>query len=68
MVKYACHTKTSNFVENFGSGMVWFESIRILDLLSREHILDVGSGIGSGHLVEVSGIRSTLPGLLESVL
>ena len=37
---------TSNFVENFGSSMILFGSIRILVLLSGEYILDIGTGIG----------------------
>ena len=37
-VKYARHGKTSNFVENFESGMVRFWSIRTPGPLSCEHI------------------------------
>ena len=63
LVKYACHTKTSNFVENFGSGMVQFGSIRILGPLLGEHI----SGMGPGYSVRVSGLGLVLPGLSTSI-
>ena len=53
------HAKTSNFVKNFGSGMVRFGSIRV----SGEHISGVGSGMVSGSSVRVSGLGSVLPGL-----
>ena len=60
LVKYPRHTKTSNFVENFASGMVRFVSIWILGLFSGEHISGVGLGMGPGYLVRVSGLRSVL--------
>jgi len=63
LVKYACHAKTSNFVENFGSGMVRFGSIRVSSALSGEHISSVGSGMGPGRSVRVSSLGSVLPGL-----
>ena len=55
LVKYACHAKTSNFAENFGSSMVRFGLIRVLDPLSGEHISGVGSGMGPSRSVQVSG-------------
>ena len=55
-VKYARHAKTSNFVENSSQFGFWGP-------LSSEHISIVGSGIGSGHLVRVSGLDSILPDL-----
>ena len=55
LVKYACHAKTSNFVENFGSGMVRVGSIRVSGPLSGEHTSGVGSGMDPGHSVRVSG-------------
>ena len=60
LVKHACHAKTSNFVENFGSGMVRFGSIGVSGPLLGEHILGVGSGMGPGRSVWVSGLRSFL--------
>ena len=47
--------KTSNFVENFESGMAWFGSIRVSGPLPGEHILGVGSGMGPGRLVRILG-------------
>ena len=55
LVKHAYHAKTSNFVENFGSGIVRVRSIRVSGPLSGEHISGVGSGMGPGHSVRVSG-------------
>ena len=57
--------KKSNFVRNFGSGMVRFGSIRVSNPLSGETVLDVGQGISSGHSVRVSGLKLVLPGLLS---
>ena len=54
-MKYARHAKTSNFVENFGSGMVRVGSIRVSGPLSGEHTSGVGSGMDPGHSVRVSG-------------
>ena len=68
LVKYARHAKTSNFLENFGSGTVWFGSIRVSGLLSGEHISGVGSGMGPGRSVRVSGLGSVLPGLVNSTI
>ena len=62
LVKYTCYAKTSNFVENFGLSMVRFGSIRVSSPFSEEHISDVGSGMGPGCLVRVSGLKSVLPG------
>lgn len=67
MVKYTRHDKRSNFIENFGSGMVRFGSIRVSGPLSGEHISGVGWGMGPGRSVQVSGLRSVLPSL-RSVL
>ena len=67
LVKYARHTKTSNFAENFGSGMVWVGSIRVSGPLSGEHISGVGSSMDPGHSVRVSGIGSVLPGLITLI-
>ena len=64
LVKCTRHAKTSNFVENFGSGMVRVGSIRVSGPLSGEHISGVGSGMGPGHSVRVSGLGSVLPGLV----
>ena len=47
LVKYVRHAKTSNFVEDFGSGMARFGSIRVLSSLPSEHISDIGSSMGS---------------------
>ena len=58
LVTYACHAKTSNFVENFGSSMVWFGSIRVSGPLSGENISGVGSDMGPGHSVWVLGFGS----------
>ena len=65
LVKYALHAKTSNFVENFESGMVRFGSIRISGPLSGEHISSVGSEYGSGSFCsgfgsQVNFARSTV--------
>jgi len=64
LVKYTCHVKTSNFVENFGSSIVQFGSIRVSGPLSGEHISGVGSGVDPGRSVRISGLRSVLPGLI----
>ena len=50
-------------MENFGSGMGRVGSIRVSSPLSGEHISDVGSGMGPGRSVRVSGFGSVLPGL-----
>jgi len=63
LVKYTCHAKTSNFVENFGSDMVRFRLIWVSGPLLGEHISGVGSGMGTGRSVRVSGFESVLPGL-----
>ena len=63
-VKYTHHAKTSNFVENFGSGMVRFGSIRVSGPLSGER----NSGMSPGRSVRVSGLASVLPGLLIMLL
>ena len=63
LVKYVRHAKTSNFVENFGLCMVRVGSIWVSGPLSGEHISGVGSGMGPGHSVRVSGLGSVLPGL-----
>ena len=65
-MKYARHAKTSNFAENFGSGMVRVGSIRVSGPLSGEHTSRVGSGPGPGHSVRVSGLGSVLPGLIHA--
>ena len=54
LVKYTCRAKTSNFVENFGSSMVRFGSIRISSPLSGKHISGVKSGMGPGRSVRIS--------------
>ena len=64
LVKYARYTKTSHFVKNFGSGMVRVGSIRVSGPVSGEHISGVGSGMGPGHSVRVSGLGSVLPSLI----
>ena len=64
LINYACHAKTSNFIENFGSGMVRFGSIRFSGPLSGEHISDVELSIGSGRSIRISGLRSVLSYLL----
>ena len=63
LVKYACHAKTSNFVENFGSGMVRFASIRASGPLSSEHNSGVDLGMDSGRSVRVSDLGLVLPSL-----
>ena len=63
LVKYGCHAKTSNFVENFGSGMVRVGSIWVSGPLSGEHISGVGSGMDPDRSVQISGLGSVLPGL-----
>ena len=65
MVKYARNAKTSNFVENFGSGMVRVGSIWVSSSLLGEHISGVGSGMGLGRSVRVSGLGSVLLGLVR---
>ena len=67
-VRYARHAKTSNFVENFGSDMVQFESIRVSSPLSGEYILGVGLGIVPTRSVWVLGLGSVLPGLPSDVM
>ena len=44
--------------------MVRFGSIRVSGPLSGEPISGVGSGMGTGHSVRVSGLGSVLPGLV----
>ena len=66
LVKYARNAKTSNFVENFGSGMVRVGSIWVSGPLSGEHISGVGSGMGPGSSVRVSDLESVLPGLVPA--
>jgi len=61
--KYAHHAKTSNFVENFGSSMTRFGSIRVSSKLLSEHISGVGSSMGPGRSVQISDLGSVLPGL-----
>ena len=63
LIKYNRHAKRSNFVKNFGSGMVRFGPIRVSGPLSDEHISGVGSGMGPGRSVRISGLGSILPGL-----
>ena len=63
LVKYACHAKTSNFVENCRSDMVWFGPILISGPLLVEHIPGVRSNMGPGRSVRVSDFGSVLPGL-----
>ena len=61
--QYACHAKTSNFVENFGSSMVQFRSIRLSCPFSGQHILDIGyetRSFGSGSGSWVSFARSSI--------
>ena len=58
LVKYACHAKISNYVENFGSGMVQFVSIRISGPLLDEPISDGGSSMNPDCSVQVSGLGS----------
>lgn len=60
LVQDVCHAKISNFLENFGSGMVWFGSIRVSGLFSDEPISDVGPGMGPGRLVRISDLKSVL--------
>lgn len=48
LVQYTCHTKISSAVENFGSGIGWFGSIRVSCLVSGEPFLDVGLGMDPG--------------------
>ena len=63
LVKYACHAKTSNFVENFGSGMVRFGAIQVSGQLSG-----VGSGMDPSRSVRISGLGSVLPDLAMVIL
>jgi len=51
LVKYAHHAKTSNFVKNFGSGMIRFGSIQVSNPLSDKHISGVRSGMGPARSV-----------------
>ena len=67
LVKYTRHAKTSNFMKNFGSGMVRFGSIPISGPVSGEHISGVGSSMSLGCSVWVLGLGLVLPGLCESV-
>ena len=63
LVKCTHHAKTRNFLKKFGWSMIRFRSIKVSGPLSGEHIMGVGSGIGPGCLVQVSGLRSVLPSL-----
>ena len=63
LVHYICHTKISNFVENFELSIVQFESIQVLDLLSSKPILDFESGMASGRSIRVFGLKLVLLGL-----
>ena len=47
--------------------MVRFGSIRVPGPLSGEHISGVGSGMSLNRSVQISGLRSVLPGLLTGV-
>ena len=53
LVKYTRYAKISNFVANFGSSMIRFGLIQVLCPLSEEHILGVGSGMGSSRSVRI---------------
>ena len=54
---------TSNFVENFRSGMVRFGSIRVSGPLSGEHISGVGSDMGLDRSVRILNLGSVLSDL-----
>ena len=56
--------ETSNFVENFGLGMVWFEAIRVSGLLLSEHILVMNLS----RSVRILSFGSILRGLIRSML
>jgi len=64
LFKYARYAKTSNFVKYFVSAIVCLGSIRVLGLLSGEHISGVRSGMGPGCPVRVSDLVSVLTGLV----
>ena len=49
-IRLLCKNKQP-FRKIFGLGMVRFGSLRISGSLSGEHISDVGSDVGVGHLV-----------------
>ena len=68
MVQYTCHIKISDFVENFGSGMVGYGSTQVSGLLLSESISDVGSGTGPGHLVQLLDLGSVLPSLPNTLI
>jgi len=68
LVKYARHAKTSNFVENFRSGMVRIGSMWVSGRLSGACISGVVSGMGPGHSFRISGLGSVLVSLARSVL
>ena len=57
LVKYACHAKTSNFVENFGSGFIrlWIGLLRVFESKLVHPIPSFGSGTDPGRSVRVSG-------------
>ena len=51
------HTQINKILSNFHFGSGSFNS--------GEHISGVGSGMGPGHSVRVSGLGSVLPGLVK---
>ena len=60
-MKYSHYAKTSNFVENFRSGMIRVGSIYILGSLSGEHISNIGSSMNPNNSIRISGV---LPGTI----
>ena len=54
-------------MQNFGSGIVWFESIRISGPLLCEHISDVGFDMSPTCSVWVSNPRTIFSGRITSL-
>ena len=63
----AYHVKNKQLCPKFWWSMVRFGSIQISGPLSAEPISTIGSGMSLGHLVQVSGLGSVLPGLNRSI-
>ena len=63
LVKYAYYAKISNFIKNFPSDMVRFDSTRISSLFLSEPISDIRPGMSASCVVWVSSFDLVLPGL-----
>ena len=65
LVQYVCHANICNFLENFGSDMVWFGSIWVSGPLLGEPISDAGSGRDLDCLVRILDPGSILSNLSQ---